>query len=388
MIILKTAIIDDGISINESLKINNPNIIHLQANGNTICLDEVDENTYVTSHGTVCYWIYTDNINREDYQLYSIKVIDPITRKSSINNLRVALEWCYDNEIKLVCMSIGTTNFLNYTLDDILQKLYKKNVIMIAACSNKNVYTYPASSQYVIGVKHDYQNILSRGRYFYNEQDISNIEIICNGDFDALGKKVNYEFKKYNSFIVPYIASIIHKNLLKNYITNSDIRSVLKRKTIINNELSTYEYYKGSYKDWTENIDIPIIAIVNDNGNSTKYFIENIVYGFRSNEYNAILLQNQTVNKEYYIYFLDKLIKICGNIINVVKLINNASNADILFVDIPLKYLDELMKKNITDIIIRRKGSLLFSGLESIEIAEFNETAEQKVIEQIFNKLK
>jgi len=384
---IRTAIIDDGISIDESLNLINSKIIHLKIKDDKIIVEKVDKNIFIASHGTVCYWIYADNVNRNDYELYSIKVIDPITRESSMDNLRIALEWCLENDIKLICMSIGTTNFLDFKLDDVLRKLYEKNVIMIAACSNKNIYTYPASSQYVLGVKHDYKNILPSNRFSYNEQDISNIEITCNGDFDELGKKVHYEFEKYNSFIVPYIASVIHKVLLEGNKTINDIKSVLKSKAIVSNELATYEYFKNSYKDWTEEIDIPIIAIVNDAGNSTEHFTEHIVNGFRSDKYNAVLLQDGTNNKEYYKYSFAKLIEVYGNIVNAVKLVINSANTDILLIDIPFEPLDELTRNNLIDIVVKNKNSLLFPDFESIEVVEFNEIEVSGVIAEIYSKL-
>ncbi len=93
----------------------------------------------------------------------------------------------------------------------------QKGVIIVAACNNKNVYTYPASLSNVIGVKCDPEEQLKEGQYRYNPYPLDGIEITaCSSHlivkYDGIGKTTSC----CNSFATPMITAIVYNILLKN----------------------------------------------------------------------------------------------------------------------------------------------------------------------------
>ncbi len=204
---MKIAVIDDGIDsayinpiIVESLEVRNKCVIHCS---------EVRGIT----HGTKCAKVLWLAAETDSFELVSIKILKDSTDRGEIDDLVIALEWCYNNKIKLINLSAGSNRYIDkIKLLPVVKKISEKGII-VAACNNSNTLTYPASLNGVIGVKCDKSEIIPAGNYFYNSNDIRNVEVTV-GSISDIPKFSELDLEKHNSFVAPYITGIISKMLL------------------------------------------------------------------------------------------------------------------------------------------------------------------------------
>lgn len=151
---MKIAVIDDGIDsayinpiIVESLEVRNKCVIHCS---------EVRGIT----HGTKCAKVLWLAAETDSFELVSIKILKDSTDRGEIDDLVIALEWCYNNKIKLINLSAGSNRYIDkIKLLPVVKKISEKGII-VAACNNSNTLTYPASLNGVIGVKCDKSEII------------------------------------------------------------------------------------------------------------------------------------------------------------------------------------------------------------------------------------
>jgi len=168
------------------------------------------------SHGSICAAIIRKYAPQSE--IGSIRVL----HKYGIGNLDAllkALEWCVENEIKLIHMSIGSTQSSDYpALRKMVNKVVENGGIIIAACKNGCNVSYPASFSNVIGVRADWTLIGSQ--YIINKIPNGGIELSASAchDLNLLPDAEQYTVTKYNSFAAPVISAHIF-NLLasKNY---------------------------------------------------------------------------------------------------------------------------------------------------------------------------
>lgn len=129
------AILDDGINsscfpllkhIKYSIAVTSEGII------SKVC--EPDKIT----HGTLCAAII--RLYAPDAELISVQVIDPVTLKGSIRQIRCALEWCISHDVSLINLSIGDVNFEDWVyLRPTITNLVRANIPLICACSNDEI---------------------------------------------------------------------------------------------------------------------------------------------------------------------------------------------------------------------------------------------------------
>lgn len=135
------AIIDSGI--------NKKNASTVSKNINFTELDnEYDQN----GHGTYMYKIIHGNMGiAKNAKIYMLKVADKDCKASS-RNIVNAVNWCIDNDVQIISMSLSTSK--NSTqLHDAIIKAYKKGIRIFASVANDSCFqSYPASYNEVIGV--------------------------------------------------------------------------------------------------------------------------------------------------------------------------------------------------------------------------------------------
>ena len=74
--------------------------------------------------------------------------------RGSIDSFKAALEWCLKEKIKLVHMSVGTTNYIDAKkIENIIKQMVSNKMILCAALSNTNFPTWPACFDGVFGVR-------------------------------------------------------------------------------------------------------------------------------------------------------------------------------------------------------------------------------------------
>lgn len=102
------------------------------------------------AHGTVCLAIIRKYFGQAE--LGSMQILDE-TGQGAVNKLAPAFEWCLKQEIDIVNVSFGTTNFRDAEgLRRLTEDYAARGLLIIAAAANSGYTTYPASFDSVIGV--------------------------------------------------------------------------------------------------------------------------------------------------------------------------------------------------------------------------------------------
>lgn len=138
----RVAIIDNGINSNLMCKekIQSQMVIY----DNNRCIEDKEE-IQITDfqHGTFCALIF-EKYN-SDCILNSVRILDK-NGKGGVEKIEPALEWCYQNNIKIVNLSFGTTNFNECEkLKKLINKYVYNGMIIVAATANSGFVSYPAS---------------------------------------------------------------------------------------------------------------------------------------------------------------------------------------------------------------------------------------------------
>ncbi|MCY3683044.1 MAG: S8 family serine peptidase [Gemmatimonadetes bacterium] len=224
---IRIAIVDSGIDTSHTGVGDVAGGVHIQIgkDGETVFLDDHAD---CTGHGTACAGIIRKKA--PDAMLYSVRIFDASLMADG-RALIAAIQWCIDNEIDVVNLSLGTTDV---TFKKALQKVCRKavgaDVILVAAESNDGRESYPAVFPEVIGVT---GGAIHEVDGFYYRKD-QRIECVARGD----EQRVCWLNEKYimtggNSFAAPHITGIV-AHLLEQHPQYSvqDIRLLLQEKAL------------------------------------------------------------------------------------------------------------------------------------------------------------
>lgn len=149
MNIVKIAVIDNGID-DTQLYFELEDKVYIDSASKCVTDYKIMKDT-IFLHGTVCAYIIKNNV--ENFKLYSVRILDE-NGKGLINSISPALEWCFQNGIRLVNLSLGTTHFHDKNkIREIVNRYAYKGMIIVAATSNSGYTTYPASFSNVISVE-------------------------------------------------------------------------------------------------------------------------------------------------------------------------------------------------------------------------------------------
>ncbi|MEC0137845.1 S8 family serine peptidase [Paenibacillus macerans] len=144
---MNVALIDDGVNINHYTREYIISFLEL----NESLTEFVEQTSYVdpASHGSICAGIirnFSDRVN-----LISLKILDE-NLCASVGKLIKAFEWCQENYIDIINLSLGTTNCKDFIeIQRCIKHLASKGVIVVAALNNDDTYTIPASMPEVVG---------------------------------------------------------------------------------------------------------------------------------------------------------------------------------------------------------------------------------------------
>ncbi len=338
---IKVAIIDDGFDWHTSKKFHNAHTYFYEVKNGKIKKQRGIYHIYLSSHGTRCLAIYANTVkNLSPYDIYCIKALKPNTRYSSIDDLETALLWCLNNNISIISISLGTTYYKDYDrLRDIVQRLISNGTIIVAAHSNENLLSFPASFSSVIGVRCDYANeLLQEEQYILLQKNLSNIDIISSCKYSNLNSVLDDEIDNYNSYATPYIAALVHKGVINGYNSLSKALYYLDlNKTKINN-FCFWKYLKPILKISNE-VTIPVVGIISIP--SKKYMhdvMESLASYFRKDDYNASIIcdystdDDRSFNKDtLHTFGLDSLYEMS-------KFIAYYTQANLLLVEVSMLY--------------------------------------------------
>ncbi len=223
----KIAIVDSGIEASHSgvNGVDGGVCFHVGEDGGIECSNDYGD---CVGHGTACAGIIRKKV--PDALLYSVRIFDESLMADG-QALVAAIQWCMDNEMDVVNLSLGTTDVaVKELLHDICRKAYDAGLIMVAAESNDGRESYPAVFEEVIGVT---GGAIHEVDGFYYRQGQS-IECVARGDEQRvcwLGDK--HIMTSGNSFATPHITGIVAR-LLKQYPNSSaqNIRKLLQEKAL------------------------------------------------------------------------------------------------------------------------------------------------------------
>jgi len=242
------------------------------------------------NHSTTCYGIVKKYC--PDFICSSIKVLNDYNWKGSIERLLTALEWCLDKDIDIINLSLGTTsNFDAKKLLPIINKL-AQNKLIIAAASNKNIATYPASFTSVVGV--------------ITTTDKKNISIFTNS-FEGFTVKAPSEHvlitnaghtfttEHSNSCAAPYITALACNSWLQGEnIGYNQFISILQKESGIDLQNTIYERI-----DWVQKA----ILVTDAGGNFVPESFElagSFTPDNKHNSYYQAALENKTIDTVFF----------------------------------------------------------------------------------------
>ncbi len=297
-------IVDDG--INQNLYDTGELKHNIQITPELHIHERVDYDPFLPSHGTTCAAIIKKYA--PDAILSSVKILNDDSNKGMKTQLIRALEWCVENDIRLINLSLGTIDYKDFIeIEKAVKYASENGVIIVAACNNRNVFTCPASLENVVGVKCDTSGILKGKKYIYTSFPLDGIDITACGSHDLV--KYSGESKitsSCNSFATPAITALVY-NIIKSNpnIGLNDLKEVLKQNSVDSKQMeySTYITNKSQTINNVSNyinksIEIPIIEVYNNYGNKINGFYKSLTKKFRVDGYNAICICTEESEKD------------------------------------------------------------------------------------------
>jgi len=277
---------------------------------------------------------------KTEHHLVSIKTTkDGI---GSLEDLLVALEWCANNSVDLIHMSLGTRQFDDF---DSISKAVKNldDTVIVAACSNQNTLTFPACLPNVIGVRHcNLPDLMDTFVYVPNPYD--NIEFFT------------YIENRSNSTAAPVITAQVC-NYLANEVSGLDnIRWHLQEIAAKDISFLNYDFYKSLLPEWTD-VKATIAIIPNHIPKSLEK-LKNLVTVFIENGYRAIGLTHNNTSVEEFVFRLEVDDWQWGqaSIADMIKLYYNFALPDILFIHTDLERVFDLPEELRPDVVVGSLG--------------------------------
>lgn len=152
---IKVAVLDSGRTFSTD--------IEYQGGCNLVNGEDDSVGMDLTTHGTAVAGIIaaqdnhsqTQGVAPDAVELYSVKVLDG-NNETTVSRLTAGIQWCMDNDIDIINMSMGTT-YYSKALENVIKKAEKKGMLMVASVGNsgdtaENQVEYPAAFDEVIGV--------------------------------------------------------------------------------------------------------------------------------------------------------------------------------------------------------------------------------------------
>lgn len=304
------------------------------------------------THGTTVAYIIEKSCNIKS--IISIKILNDQRELTSANKLIIALEWCLHEGIHIINLSLGSTNLFDRgKIKQIVLKLVKSGAILVAANSNSNNITYPASMKQVIGVSYDWNQELAVNQFAFVENSINGINILVNSDFQFS----DFRIAECNSYSAPLVTSEVFRLYSQGITTYNEIISNLISGLCDNKILPPVRELESiGVKDW----ELPVVVFRLVVQEIDRTFLEKFVEQFFLLEYNCIVFNKKynelSQNMFNYCFYQDKYQLETRELINQVLL---KQKADIILFETTSNYENS--------ILLNRKIDL-FMNISSTEI--------------------
>jgi len=350
---IKIAFLDDGI---------NPEFVPDGVPFNSYAADENGlhpcEPESRVSHGTMCYQIFSNTITTP-YSLLSVKVLDNATGTGNHKALVTALKWCATQDIDIINLSMGTRQYMDFSPIASAVQMLSKTVI-VAACSNQNVLTFPACMPTVIGVRHcDRPELIGNFTYLHNPYDQINV-MTCVKDIPiSFGGGCIDTLSGSNSFAAPLISARVC-GYLSQGVAPQAVCERLKIDSVCNAGFADYDFYKNLYVKWEE-VEIPIVAVPGDfvcEADRAEIFakLKLLIAEFVKDGYRALcLLANHETSIVDFMYSLESTIPTR----ELIGLYYNFALPDIIFLQMRLEDIMLLPKELQADVVIKAGGQII-----------------------------
>ena len=142
---MRIAIIDCGIIKSSLKRIKIKKELLIKENGIIYNGNDAD---IISTHGTYCAKIFEENLCTSlmsEVELYSINIFTRRDGKSNVLQLKRALEWCYQHNISIINLSIGSTNLTDFCIiRSCIARLILNGQVVVAAESNSGTFSAPA----------------------------------------------------------------------------------------------------------------------------------------------------------------------------------------------------------------------------------------------------
>lgn len=218
------AIIDDGVNINtpaikQSIEISEFGIAKMRTT------------TASLSHATICYSIvelYVKSI----HPVISIKILDEETQRCQIGALVTAFNWCIENKIGLIHLSIGTIEPHHFNIViGAIDRLVASGTVIVAANSNKGVQTYPAFDHRVISV--ECSSNLVNNQFIYTPNALNRVKYRASSRHNLRVNTSHATTPLSNSYAAPVItAEILNSVPCGGNISLNETHKLLQRKAL------------------------------------------------------------------------------------------------------------------------------------------------------------
>lgn len=276
---IKAAIIDDG--ANPALFRNVSNFIISR----NLKVTESDLSVRYGIHATLCMSVINKYTDISDIHWLNIQIINIETGRSSHEQFIRALEFCEEQDVKLIHLSLGTREYSDFPeIETKINVLLEKETIIVAALSNEGTLTYPACIDGVIGVKED--NREKDFNYLYVDDAIDNVNFLAPANhLIRIGGKLEF-IERSNSFAAPVITAKVIEILRKD--SNMSIEKVkekLKKNAVCHVSAGSFKEYMDINE---EDITVPLIGVFMKDESSAASLAKELNLLFIYNEYKAI----------------------------------------------------------------------------------------------------
>lgn len=232
---IKVAMLDDGLS-SSNIVIDCKYYEYIVNNNKVYNFCSRSGNS--NSHGTICGKIITQ-ASPKSIELYSYKIMNK-NQKGSLSDLITGFEHAISTNINIIHLSVGTCDINDFLeIKRLIDMAESKNIFVIAAISNENQITYPASCKYVLGVSHNIRALV-KNMIYYEYSKIGADISVCSPQYvmDYNGNKFMLPY--CNSFAAAYATSIVIE-ILENPI-NDNIKTMQDLKKYLKQHSSVCDY--------------------------------------------------------------------------------------------------------------------------------------------------
>jgi hypothetical protein len=200
-----TALIDVGIDSHSLGKYANSTHFY-RVNGESL-LDLGEEDVlHNISHGGQCLEYFAAGAQKPVDCFIHLK--QDAYGRCNVDDLITAFEWCIENNVSLISLSMGTVQYGDAKkLSNITKRISKQGICMVVSASNDRLLSYPACLKDCIGVCTDYNLSLGLSKFAYISNPFDGIDVVLNPytqEGDCLGS---------NSMSTAYFAGFLMKSL-------------------------------------------------------------------------------------------------------------------------------------------------------------------------------